>query len=63
MLVVDLPWNFVGEVVVLWRSARLPVVPRALRVNGVLPAKLFDAATVRIHLCHDLYCTVTEVIT
>ena len=48
MLVVDRRRIVVGEVIVLGRRARLPVVPRALGINRVHPPELFDAFAVRI---------------
>ena len=44
--------HLVGEVIVLGRIARLPVVPRALGVDRVHPAELFNALSQGVLFSH-----------
>ena len=54
MLVVNLARRVVCEMVVLGRRARFPVVPRALGVDRVHAAELFDSFAMRVlgGVCH-----------
>ena len=57
MLIIHRARRVVREIIVLRRLPRLPVVPRALRIDRIHPAKLFDAFAKGILFSHTLQHT------